>query len=366
MVPQRASAVDITLPKVREVRTSAQELGVGEQYFYQVSLGGVAALDLSNGERRESGFGRVMSYFPPSGARILAGVATSEDGEPVEQLYRFDARSGEAELLGRRFSAPTSILLDFQADTLYGSGGVEEGGIGPIVEIDARSGRIVRQVQIPGVGQWVRLAAVSPDRRLLLVDSVLAEQTQWFLTYDLETGGVVGRAKAWGFMSGFLTTGTVYQWLQPELAMSVYSIAGQRLDTIKLIVAEDVDSTYRSLGSGMHYLALGKRYGREVVYYFYDLKPLRDYLESRNWAFRPVAGVAKASGVRVREYANLGAETMGLLSTGDRLEALDRSGAKAQVGDQEAWWYKVRRASDGLEGWSYGAYIEVESEQSGL
>ena len=30
------------------------------------------------------------------------------------------------------------------------------------------------------------------------------------------------------------------------------------------------------------------------------------------------------------------------------------------------WWYKVKRKSDGLEGWAYGAFLKLASYQGEL
>jgi hypothetical protein len=45
------------------------------------------------------------------------------------------------------------------------------------------------------------------------------------------------------------------------------------------------------------------------------------------------------------------------------VEVLDRSGVKVQIGELNDWWYKIKRKSDGLEGWSYGPFLDLAEEQ---
>jgi hypothetical protein len=73
--------------------------------------------------------------------------------------------------------------------------------------------------------------------------------------------------------------------------------------------------------------------------------------------------VANAGGVRVRQNANLEAQTLGMLERGDAVEVVDRSGVKEKIGGLEDWWYRVKRARDGLEGWAYGAYLDLAEKQ---
>ncbi|MCF6334114.1 MAG: SH3 domain-containing protein [Spirochaetales bacterium] len=87
-----------------------------------------------------------------------------------------------------------------------------------------------------------------------------------------------------------------------------------------------------------------------------EIEALRDL----GLLFKPTTGTANDSRVRIREYALLEAKHLGYLSTGDKLEILDRSGIKVKIGDMEDYWYKIRRPSDGMEGWSYGAFIDVD------
>jgi hypothetical protein len=66
------------------------------------------------------------------------------------------------------------------------------------------------------------------------------------------------------------------------------------------------------------------------------------------------------SRVRVRKAPNLQGETLGFLEKGDRLTVLEKSVEKMKVGEMYDYWYRVRRLSDNLSGWSYGHYLELE------
>jgi hypothetical protein len=66
------------------------------------------------------------------------------------------------------------------------------------------------------------------------------------------------------------------------------------------------------------------------------------------------------SRVRVRSAPNLQGETIGYLDKGDRVELLEESSARMKVGDMTDYWYRVRRISDGLSGWTYGYYLKQE------
>jgi len=83
-------------------------------------------------------------------------------------------------------------------------------------------------------------------------------------------------------------------------------------------------------------------------------------LQELKLLFTPTTGRCNDTRVRMREYPLLEAEHLAFLNNGDELEILDRSGIEVEIGDMKDYWYKVRRISDGLEGWSYGAFIDVD------
>jgi len=87
-----------------------------------------------------------------------------------------------------------------------------------------------------------------------------------------------------------------------------------------------------------------------------------DVLDSLGLLFKPTTATANDSRVRIREWPLLDAKHLDYLTKGDKLEILDRSGIKVKIGDMEDYWYKLRRVSDGMEGWSYGAFIDLDVE----
>jgi len=97
-------------------------------------------------------------------------------------------------------------------------------------------------------------------------------------------------------------------------------------------------------------------FGNGIVHRYGEAESLEDF----GLLFKPTTGIANDSRVRIREYALLEAKNLGYLTAGDKLEILDRSGIKVKIGDMEDYWYKLRRVSDGMEGWSYGAFIDVD------
>ncbi len=94
-----------------------------------------------------------------------------------------------------------------------------------------------------------------------------------------------------------------------------------------------------------------------------DTSAFRDYLDGKGLLFRPTTAVCSESRVRVRENPNLEAQTFGFLEKGDALEVVDRSGIRVKVGEMEDWWYRIQRKSDGLEGWAYGAFLQLAKKQ---
>jgi hypothetical protein len=64
--------------------------------------------------------------------------------------------------------------------------------------------------------------------------------------------------------------------------------------------------------------------------------------------------------VRVRSAGDLQADTLGYLEKGDRVQVLETSAEKMTVGEMTDYWYRVQRLSDGLTGWSYGAYLAMD------
>jgi hypothetical protein len=359
-------AADIQLTKVREMRSS--EVGmpqIADRYLVYANGNKLVSVDVASGQRRDATFGRgIGNVLPPQGSRVIVAYSLEQDGRPLPYggLSRYDASTGSVGLLSGRHGSLYSSLLHYQGNTLFGLHVKTEAGEGAVVAVDT-SGQLVRRVTIPGAdNNLLNLMAISPDKRLLLVIGVVSGTKTGFLTFDIESASPVGTGGAWG-VSGFLSNAVVYRKEEQLLRFHLYDVRGSFLETINLQVGEQHDKSFYRISPELQYLVLRNARQYDEDYYFYELKPLREYLEDRNYRFRGTAGEVNASGVRVRQNPNLQTEALGELTRGDALEVLDRTGTKVRIGDQEAWWYKVRRKADGLEGWSYGAYIDVESEQ---
>jgi hypothetical protein len=70
--------------------------------------------------------------------------------------------------------------------------------------------------------------------------------------------------------------------------------------------------------------------------------------------------IATQARVRVRSRGDLQADTMGYLDKADLVEILGKSQEIMKVQAMEDYWYRVRRIIDGLTGWCYGFYLELE------
>ena len=65
--------------------------------------------------------------------------------------------------------------------------------------------------------------------------------------------------------------------------------------------------------------------------------------------------------VRVRTAPDLQASILGHLDKGDRLLVLDRNTRSKEESEGNGdFWYRIRRVSDGLTGWSYGLYLKLD------
>jgi hypothetical protein len=89
-----------------------------------------------------------------------------------------------------------------------------------------------------------------------------------------------------------------------------------------------------------------------------DPKVYRLYRFRNTWA--PVrVGTLNDGGVRLRREAGTSAEILGKLAKGQQVNVLEIGETKETIGGQTAAWYKVR-TKDGLEGWAFGAFINLE------
>lgn len=62
----------------------------------------------------------------------------------------------------------------------------------------------------------------------------------------------------------------------------------------------------------------------------------------------------------MRAAPNLRGKTMGHLDSGDRVEILERSAENMRIANMNAFWYRMRRLSDDVTGWSYGYFMKFE------
>jgi len=74
----------------------------------------------------------------------------------------------------------------------------------------------------------------------------------------------------------------------------------------------------------------------------------------------PHFGVFNDSNVRVREYPKLESVQLGKLNEGAVVRILEKSSEKMRIGDMNDYWYKIK-TKEGLIGWSYGHFINLES-----
>ena len=74
----------------------------------------------------------------------------------------------------------------------------------------------------------------------------------------------------------------------------------------------------------------------------------------------PLYAASTVANLRVRQGPDVDAAILGSLAAGDRVAVLDRSAEQATVQDMTDYWYRVRRLSDGLTGWSFGHYLAMD------
>ena len=73
----------------------------------------------------------------------------------------------------------------------------------------------------------------------------------------------------------------------------------------------------------------------------------------------PASGVINDDHLRVRRVPTLEGEILGKLFEGDEITVLDRTGTRQTINGRTAFWYK-HRSEEFEEGWSFGAYIDLE------
>jgi hypothetical protein len=90
-----------------------------------------------------------------------------------------------------------------------------------------------------------------------------------------------------------------------------------------------------------------------------NTESFRRWLEREGHLFTPTRGVLNDNRVRVRAYPTLAAEILGHMDTGDRVDVLERSGLRQSIEEMNDFWYRIRR-EDGLAGWTYGHFVDLQ------
>jgi hypothetical protein len=178
------------------------------------------------------------------------------------------------------------------------------------------------------------------------------------LVIDIPERRIESRIDTHGLYS-FITNGLLM--VQNGKNCGLFQINGKPVSYLSFSVGEGEGELFSVSFSPdlRHGIAITRReaWMRYRVLYL-DTSRFREYVDSLGYLFHPVTGSLNDTEVRVRENANLEAPVLGKLSTGDKVDVMDRSGDKMKVGRMEDWWYKVRTAA-GLEGWVYGAYLDL-------
>jgi hypothetical protein len=158
----------------------------------------------------------------------------------------------------------------------------------------------------------------------------------------------------------FLTNGVVLLLIGARI---VYDVAGNRIGDLRLQLPDGYGTDVTIwFSEDLKYGVFAGR-TRKVDLVVVDASALRNWLDSLGLLFRETTGVVNAQEVRIRENANLQAYVFGTVGKGDAVAVLDRSGIRERVGNTEDWWYRVRRAADGLEGWMYGTFLDLKQER---
>ncbi len=81
---------------------------------------------------------------------------------------------------------------------------------------------------------------------------------------------------------------------------------------------------------------------------------------SGNFSVYPLFATCIDMNVRVRTVPGLQTKTLGHLNEGDRVLVMERSPYAWPIAGNTDYWYRIRRASDGLAGWSFGSFLKLE------
>lgn|GEM_PF-1648013 len=79
----------------------------------------------------------------------------------------------------------------------------------------------------------------------------------------------------------------------------------------------------------------------------------------------PATTTVSSPDLKMRISPNTTAVEIGRLTRGETVKIVQRSADSVQVGNLNAYWYKVTNSS-GLTGWVYGAHLAIEADESEL
>lgn len=90
-----------------------------------------------------------------------------------------------------------------------------------------------------------------------------------------------------------------------------------------------------------------------------DFEYDEDILKNINIEIIKHFGVLNDSRVRVRNEPNLDGEHLGYLEKNQKVEVISKTNEIMKIGDMNSVWYKIKTI-DGVEGWAYGFFIDLE------
>jgi hypothetical protein len=288
-------------------------------------------------------------YFGRLGGQLVVAVADSSRSIRRQLLDASTLRPGPLPSWWGQVEGP---ILEHEEGRFFCArpGGLQGELVACRFDPAARS---VRELGVQGVP-----GALSPDGLYLVIQ--VPERGE-ALFWSISEKTVLGRIRSYAGVGHlrFLTSGVVL--VPPEYpgdrGWELVDLRGQTLATLRLDLA----------GLKTQYLWFSADLGRAVACYdsglnpqavLVDASPLRRWLEREALLFQPRQGRLNDSRVRLRERPHLEAKTLGYLEKGQVVEVLERSGAPVRLQGMEAYWYRVRTV-DGIDGWSYGQFIDL-------
>lgn len=355
-------------------RREAGEVLGGKAYLTGYPTGGSGHPFISEIDLRT---GRVLQELPyevwgKTGQRLLVA---DEFGLGYHHLYYLDPKSGRTErvpnegLLGDARSGigigvyHFSDLVPYQNDIYYGLEVLGELRR-HFAWIDFRNGTR-KEYNLNPVDPHTLVSgdayAIAPDRMHMVVFSF----AEGLLVWDVAAEKIVAHMEAHrGPLRDRFAyfVGNEYVMLpsydEYENTFTKWKIDGTRVDTVSFLGDSMMSELWFTPDFGQAFFAYAS--DRSEKLYLGDTTQFRDYVQKR-YAFPATNAVINSRHVRVREYPNLDAQTLGALDTGDLVAVVDRSSLKVTIVSTSTYWYKVKAAS-GLEGWAYGAYIDLKGE----